>query len=311
MRPITPNKSSSRAGRFKKKLVSEAQLKIEAPVIEAKMSPFLAEYNRGLITDAELTSIYILTVLSHRHPTTWPGALRAPLQPLHQLKFPITRLSFEPQVMKRLERFTTIGEVFNHFALRSTPLPVNRALLAWSTGDYRLELMFSVPGPETVLRQQARGHRVVSVLAGNSTFILGERDPLSFTMHDLIHADHFYHDNQCYEGQLGFYALLNYSMERGHFAGLLEQSEFRREFEYLISDMNAYAIHMLKCLKAALSHYHPGSFERWRGQLPMSEQQCQALLELNHTSYRPELHDPILLDWLAGIRAGESSRHLP
>jgi hypothetical protein len=298
-----PTKSSSRRGRFKKKLVSQAELEQEAPLIEGLMNPLVDGFHRGELTAAELCSLYVIHVLAHRFPGTWPGAKRAtPLCPNHHLHFPLDTLKdhWEPNIQKRLLGFKTLGDIFNHFSLQSTPLTVNRSLLMWSEGSYGLELMFRIPRPSEVLEQQKRGRRCVTIVlekAKASQFILGERDALSFTMHDLIHADHFYHDNQCYEGQLGFYGLLDYCVSRGDFEELLQNTAFEAEFEYLIADMNAYPIHLMKCFKSALVHYHQDGnrfFSDWVGHLELSEDESLCLLNLNSVSYHDQNDDMIL-----------------
>ena len=89
--------------------------------------------------------------------------------------------------------------------------------------------MFRIPRPEEVLNQQKQGRRCVTVILDPEKakkFILGERDALGFTMHDLIHADHFYHNNQCYQGQLGFYGFLDHCMTQNHFADHLKLPAF-------------------------------------------------------------------------------------
>jgi hypothetical protein len=219
------------------------------------------------------------------------------------MNFPVRNLPvrFEENIYRRLPE--SIGEVFDLFALKSTPETVNRALLSWSYGSYPLNLLFHVPQPGEVLAQQKEGRRCVTVLTKNlDRYVLGERDPLSFTMHDLIHADHFYHDNHCYEGQLSLYWFLDAFLSSGRFDELLGNEDFRSELEYLISDMNAYAIHSLKCLKAALEFYHPrGKFfvSEWSAHLSSVS---EIFLKLNTPDYRDDLHDPILLDYLASFR---------
>jgi hypothetical protein len=290
-----PTKSSSRAGRFKKKLVSEEFLRQEAPVIESQLQPILDDYHQKLLSPAELVGAYIVMVLSYRYPGVWLGAKnKSPLMDQHQLPYPIKNLFtlFEPNIQKRLASYETLGEVFNHFALKSTPLTVNRSLLKWSMGLYGLELMFRIPSPSEVLKQQIRARRCVTVLIDKmkaASYILQERDALSFTMHDLIHADHFYHDNHCFEGQLGFYGFLNHCMEENHFADYLTNPKFMAEFEYLIADMNAYAIHLFKCLKAALIFYHPQKevgFGQWLEKLKLESHVKEALVHLNTDHYR-------------------------
>ncbi len=188
-------------------------------------------------------------------------------------------------------------EIFTNFALKSTPHAVNRAILEWNRGNYGLELMFRIPLPNEVLQQQKLGRRCVTTILDQrmDSYILGERDTLSFTMHDLIHADHFYHDNLCFEGQLGFYGLLDKTI--GCFD--LTHKEFATEFEYLIADMNAYAIHLMKCLKSAiLHHFDDKTFKHWLRGLHAPH----AVYALNTESYSPQVMDQEILDWLKTFR---------
>jgi hypothetical protein len=301
-----PTKSSSRAGRFKKKLVSEESLEKEAPVIEDRMAPVLRAYDEGILSPSEFTAFYILMVLAYRFPGTWLGSKTSPITEEHQLKAPLELLVpyLEPNIQRRLQGVASVGDIFRCFSFRSTPVAVNRAILEWSTGHYGLELMFRIPRPEEVLEQQKRGRRCVTVILNAqraSRFILGERDALGFTMHDLIHADHFYHHNQSYQGQLGFYGFLDHCLREGHFKELLEDKRFESEFEYLIADMNAYAIHLLKCFKAALVHYHPQKeqfFLDWLGRFELQRREKEAFLALNNPEFDPNLDDPILLEYL-------------
>jgi hypothetical protein len=295
-------KISSRAGRFKKKLVSHETLKLEAPAIEAGLAPLLTLYRQKSITEAELCSLYVILYLSTRYPKAWLGAKRPSLAITHEMNFPVKNIpfKFEGNIEKRLPE--TLGDIFNSFALKSTPETVNRSLLSWSTGSYPLILLFHIPRPEEVLEQQKMGKRCVTLLTKDlHKFVLGERDPLSFTMHDLIHADHFYYHNECFEGQLSLYWFLDFCMKAGHFDELMENEDFKWELEYLISDMNAYAVHSLKCLKAALIFYHPEKesfFESW-----VKKTRMPGLLKLSTPRYVPENEDHIMLEQLKSYRS--------
>jgi hypothetical protein len=306
-----PTKSSSRSGRFKKKLVSEAVLEFEAPVIENQMAPILDSFNQGHYTSAEFTAHYIITVLAHRFPGTWLGSRRSiPLSNTHQLTTCLSEINqyWEPNIKKRLSSYKTLGDIFNNFSFQSTPLSVNRTMVEWSNGLYRLELMFRIPRPAEVLDQQKSGRRCVTVILEKEKagkLILGERDALGFTLHDLIHADHFYHDNQCYEGQLGFYGFLNDCLHKGHFESLLTNSSFESEFEYLISDMNAYAIHLLKCLKSAITHYHQDGenfLNQWLLKLDLNTEEASAFMKLNSPHFNPQ-DDKSLLTFLSKFKS--------
>jgi hypothetical protein len=310
MKTNLPIKSSARSGRFKKILVPEETLLEESSVIHERITPVLKAFEQGELTAAEFCSLYVMLVLSYRYPGTWAGAkLSSPLTPRHHLRASLDWLRpyLEPNIKRRLENFSTIGEVLGQFAFRSTPLSVNRSLLEWSNGVYGLELMFKIPGPWEVLNQQKLGQRCVSIILDQqraSRLILGERDALGFTMHDLIHADHFYHNNSCYQGQLGLYGFLYFCMREGHFQELKDNHGFQKEFEYLIADMNAYAIHLLKCLKSAIIYYHPLKeefFNKWTTTLKLPTDVGIALASLNTKHYTTD-QDEILLEYLLSWR---------
>lgn len=295
-------KSSSRAGRFKKKLVSLEALQTEAPLIEQKMVPFLKLFHQKKLSAAELTATYIITVLSHRFPGTWLGSKVQVLHD-HEIAVSLSELpfEFEPSILKRLSGFKTLGDVFQNFSFRSTPLSINRAVLHWSSSVYPLILMFCIPSSREVLEQQKNGRRCVTILTDakrTRDYILGERDALSFTLHDLIHADHFYQDHEHTIGQKGFYRLMDQSLNEGHFGNLLRQEGFSREFDYLISDMNAYPVHLMKCFKSALLFYGEEEFGAWVASLPFDEKMKRALIDLNTDQYRAEDQDQIILDFL-------------
>lgn len=305
MSPNIPMKNSSRSGRFKKKLVPPESLRKEAEEIESKFLPILHAHESKSISDAEFCALYSLTILNYRFPHHWLGAKRSPIQTEHNLTFPIRDLEnlgfvFEENIQKRLTEINTLGDIFNNYSLKSTPQTVNRALLQWSTGVYGLVLMFRIPSAAEVLNQQKQAKRCVTVLwekKRTENYILGERDALSFTMHDLIHADHFFFHNECFEGQLGFYGLLDFCMKRGDFNELMSNKKFYDEFEYLISDMNAYAIHLMKCLKAALIFYHPGKedfFNSWLNSLEIDSTELNALINLNSLKHKDEDHKIVL-----------------
>ncbi len=299
-------KTSSRSGRYKKKLVSEAHLQSEAPLITAKLTPFLEYRDQGKISEAEFAAIYLVLYLSTRTPFHWLGSRQsAPVTLTHQL--PITMvelkdlgLKFEDSVTKKLSPTLTIGELYQYYAFKSTPRSVNRSILEWSNNSYPLVLMNRIPTPLEVLDQQRQSKRCVTALlkeAQLSKYILGERDPMSFTMHDLIHADHFFHDNNCYQGQMGFYRALWKASSEKVFDQILENDAFKNEFEYVISDMNAYCVHLMKCLKSAILHYSfqgEAIFKKMLSTWEMSEEVKNAFIKLNTEKFQA-VEDTLLI----------------
>lgn len=304
----SPIKSSSRAGRFKKKLVEENYLREEAPIIMAKVAPFQDLLNKEKITPAEFTAGYILIYLSHRFQGKWLGS-KTNSEKISGISWKSLPFEFEKNITTRLGSTDSLIEIFANFAFKSSPKTVNRAIVSWAQNNYGLELMFRIPRPHEVLQQQKIGRRCVTALLDQriSNYILGERDALSFTMHDLIHADHFYHHNECYQGQLGFYGLLDKTIS--YFD--LSNEKFASEFEYVIADMNAYAIHLLKCLKSAMIHYFSEDyFQGWIKDLNPPT----ALHALNTPAYSPADMDANILSWLdtfkfTGFNVGGDMRY--
>jgi hypothetical protein len=296
MNDFSHNKSSSRAGRFKKKLVPLEVLLIESPFIQAKVALFHDLFISGKLTQTDFLACYLLTYLSQRFPGSWLGSKKSGIK-VAGISWRELPFQFEKNILNRLEDVNSIYDIFSGFALKSTPLAVNRAVLEWNAGNYGLELLFRVPMPREVLNQQKIGRRCVTAILDTrlSTFILGERDGLSFTMHDLIHADHFYHHNECYQGQLAFYGLLDKTFSYFN----LSNEAFAKEFEYVISDMNAYAIHLLKCLKSAMIHYfNEDHFRNWLTPLNAPT----SLYALNTSAYSPVPMDAEILAWLEQFR---------
>lgn len=90
---------------------------------------------------------------------------------------------------------------------------------------------------------------------------MGERDPFSFLLHDLVHAYKMFGNDYLLNGQIGFYrAMLKLfdpitSVSKKQFIldELLEfDLEFAEQFEYLISDMNSHPRHLFYYFKAIL-----------------------------------------------------------
>jgi hypothetical protein len=125
------------------------------------------------------------------------------------------------------------------------------SLKSWLNQEIPLVLYHRIPGPLEVLTLQSQGKRCVSALYDEnqiSQLILGKKDYLDFFLHDLEHAYKFYHNNQFYQGQVGFYKLLLQAMTENLFSEVMA-SNLKDSFEYVISDMNSHPVHLMKCLK--------------------------------------------------------------
>ena len=283
--------SEIRQGRFKKQLVTHEQLQKEAAEVARLMAPLFRAWELKKINDVNLVALWTLTYLRLRHPKTWWGAKRATPLHNHQLTTPLRELPIDwiAEEQDLINQYPSLGDLFANRAFKATPQAVNRSLLAWSLSEYPLVLMERVPSVEEVLEQQIRGQRCITIFREQSTLaklILGERDALGFAFHDLIHADHFFHDNTLMRGQIGFYRQVNDLLKAGLLAPLMAAPDFPEQLDYLIADMNSHPVHLWKCFKSICrqaNHAHMDELflailpQRWE----MDEELAEAFDEIN------------------------------
>lgn len=222
--------SKMRKGRYRKNFLIES----ECPSFAEKMAPIAHElrqlFKAQHLSAPELTAQFVLSAMQLIRPKDWKGSRRQPGEP------------------------KTALETFETFMLRGLPLAVHRSLSSWSAGTYPLQLFFEVPSIDQVLNLQNQGVRCVTVLTKAeelSQYVLGERDPISFTLHDLIHADHFFNDPHQAQVQIGFSRwLAELWSDSGLRLHLNSDPVFANQFEYACADMNSHGAHLVKYLKA-------------------------------------------------------------
>lgn len=244
----------NRSGSYKKVLIPEGHL---GPKRQALIKNIDLIKNQPL-KPFELCTLYILLFLRIRHPKNWLQK-KSPLHHLENENLLLDIIHEEfyltPWEKEKLQGVCA-KNLFIHFNLRGIPLAVNRTILNWSNGLWNIELLTHIPSPRELLRLQVRNTRCITLTVNHDELdrlVLSSRDPLSFVLHDLHHADHFFNQNENLKGQLGFYNLVNQIYDKPQLKkSLKEDSLFRSEFEYVVSDMNAYVIHLFKCFKSAL-----------------------------------------------------------
>lgn len=207
----------------------------------------------------EFCTLYILLFLRIRHPKNW---LQKKTQFQTKLwakkildiippEFNLT--DWEKEKLKNI----SIHDLYLYYNLKGIPLAVNRTMINWLEGKWNITLMTRIPSPRELLKMQVQNTRCITLTVKEDEIdrlVLSSRDPLSFVLHDLHHADHFFNHEEVLKGQLGFYSLV----EKIYDEPLLKQSlkgnpQFKSEFDYVVSDMNAYVIHLFKCFKSAFT----------------------------------------------------------
>lgn len=256
MNSSIPLKSELRRGKFKKILLDERGLRLEAAALHEKLQRLFQDYQNNILTSAEYCALWLVTYLRTRQPYGWWGAHRKEKIASHKLTKSLREypyFDFDTHETHKLQHYDDLGDLLNFRAFRATPLPVNRAILSWSQGEYDLVLMDRIPSVQEVLEQQVQGKRCVTLfhqLPRLSALVLGERDPLSFGLHDLIHADHFFHANYEKTGQIGFYRIIHQIFHSSLLDDFMQIEGFEGRLEYLMADMNSHPLHLWKCFKA-------------------------------------------------------------
>ncbi|MBY0414820.1 MAG: hypothetical protein K2Q18_11670 [Bdellovibrionales bacterium] len=205
----------------------------------------------------EFCTLYILLFLRIRHPKNWlqkKNTFKTNPEEKRLLELIPHEFNLNDWEKEKLHDIS-ISELFRNYNLKGIPLAVNRTMLNWLMGNWKITLLTHIPGPRELLKMQVQNTRCITLTVKPDEIdrlVLSTRDPLSFVLHDLHHADCFFNQEEVLKGQLGFYSLV----EKIYDEPLLKKSlrgnpQFKSEFDYVVSDMNAYVIHLFKCFKSA------------------------------------------------------------
>lgn len=209
----------------------------------------------------------------------------------------------------KLSKNLTWGDFLASVRLKPLPQVAHQALLACWQNKYPLKILNYEPSPLELLSFQCQGIRILTFEENFLKWpqkLYGHRDPLSFWLHDFIHAEHFFKQPEFLQLQIGFYRWVYEAYAAGFFSTLLEHSPaFEKEFHYLISDMNSHPLHLVKTLRALLEIHAPESLLWTQFIEPIKCQKPQlyeALQYVNTALFRPENYDS-LIQYLNGLGA--------
>lgn len=161
----------------------------------------------------------------------------------------LDRSSFQKnKLLKNLSFSSPVMTFINEHHWKGYTDRIRRSLLLWHQGQYSLVLCKSIPSPYELLKIQACGQRVVTVFEQPDQWrrLHHQKNVWDFTVHDLIHADHFFENPMWREGQVQFYQFLLHHWNSQEIKPLHKTVEF----EYLISDMNSHPRHLFQTLQA-------------------------------------------------------------
>lgn len=205
------------------------------------------------LLDYEVAGLYILIFYLKWKPTHWIGSRRSHSHSNNRP--PIA--SFIPSLKCKETECHDVYSFYSTYQLKFIPQAAQTAILRWADGMYPLIATSELPTSEAVLKYQAQNQRVVSLLLPPpSAYVLGERDPMSFVLHDLVHAFHFFENSEIRNEQIGFYKCMQVGLTNEVLQKALSDSGFAKDFEYLISDMNSVSLHLCMSLKSIFLQFY-------------------------------------------------------
>lgn len=153
-------------------------------------------------------------------------------------------------------------DLFENYKFKKMKPYVSEVLLNWLKGEWTMELITHIPSPTEVLELQAIGFRPVTMLVSSKRFfkpVLHKEDTLAFLTHDLEHAYKMNHDRGLFSMQVNFFRKISDLMKSKSFeysfSQCFDDEQFKKDFDYLLSDMNTHPFHSLKFLKGLILSY--------------------------------------------------------
>jgi len=252
----------NRSGSYKKVLISEGQLGLHREHIIR----CLEDLKKTELSHFHFCTLYIILFLRLKHPKNWmqskniSPASSEQYSPSETMILDFIPNSFELNSWEKNKlQNISFKNFFVQFNLKGIPLATNRTMINWNQGNWPIQCLHHIPSPRELLKMQAEGQRCITLIINPdeiSKLVLELRDPLSFVIHDLDHADHFFKLEKSYQGQVTLFKLIESIYDKSEIKkSFKDNNQFKTDFHYVASDMNAYAIHMLKCFKSAFERY--------------------------------------------------------
>ena len=239
------------------------------------------QYERNQIRDFEFTACYILLYSQCFHGLHWCNGY-SPLTALNQgLGLPKCNASRNmkenqmpeldglrlkdvpglliPGRLSDILNSITVIDFISNYSIKHTKQFVREEILHWSRGKRDYELVFHIPDPKDVLKQMIDGRRAITALVQREEMDIvindayppfKNRNTLEFLIHDLQHMREFTGSQKFYQEQVGFFYLCRNFLESSFLDQVGLDSQFLKDLEHALSDMNACSVHLFKFLKA-------------------------------------------------------------
>lgn len=228
-----------------------------------------------------------------RRPDDWFGGISTNLHQnlsantRHFLPYELTQ-ELNIAWPKKIAREITFAEFLRTVKIKPLPEVLQKAMYFIFTKKYPITVLDYEPSPSELLQIQCEGRRIITFANDYQNWPeqkFGKRDPLSFWLHDCIHAEHYFSQPEHFISQLGFYKFVANAYTARCWPELSQFPPFAGDFSYLISDMNSHPLHLFKTLKAITDiHFAAeakGIWDRVIATCSGSNEELNALRNLN------------------------------
>ncbi len=161
------------------------------------------------------------------------------------------KITFQKKpLLKTQKSKSAIMEFLRNYSWKGQSDRIRRSIYYWHEGHYPLVLWDQIPTPLELLKIQAEGKRVITVFKKSCDWKIFHhgKSAWDFTVHDLIHADHFFQNCDLRFGQIEFYQFIlkNWNEE----LVVSARQSCLEQFNYLIADMNSHPKHLYQTFSA-------------------------------------------------------------
>lgn len=207
----------------------------------------------------------------------------------------------------KLTNDTRLTDFVSMVRIKAIPNCIFESIQQILSGNYPILFLDHEPTATELLKIQCFGQRVITFNSNYQNWPhlkYGERDVLSFWLHDLVHAEHFFSQPELMTMQIGFYRYVNNSLKTGLFQKAFQDSEsFKSAFDYLISDMNSHPLHLLKTYRAIVDIHFGQKWDLVLKTNPFCDEVTkQSLEKLNQNNFTNNDCD-VVLHYLKGLGA--------
>lgn len=272
LKQIISNKKASRAGGYRKQLITSDFLEPYINSVERFINNLIELQTENKISSAELVAISLITLLTCRRSDAFQKSNSEMVQTISTEKTSYSITDFKELLLHSdlpIQKLLSLFNGTNHLSLtsfiknyrfRGVPASAQLALIHWLEGRYPLTLFFYIPSAKNVFEMQKQGQRCITIFRKADSILRPhrDRDIISFIIHDLMHAHEFYSIPKKAHHQIGFYQWLDKIIQTAEIKELLTQSEdFKNQLDYVMSDMNSYCGHLIKTLQAIIVIHSP------------------------------------------------------